>query len=126
MVKFVEVDPRDIEDGQFSHRGRVSYPILKGFMETKTFMVMIDRTGMQQSASGLQSSLGAYAKKHQLPIRVFSRNSQVYLMRLDVDSQGKEVPNWKDTYEPDTSNASPIGVIEVERRYKEEKDKTTK
>lgn len=128
MVKFIEIDPNEIGEASFTHRGRVSYPILKNFLETGFYVVKIDRTGMQQSAAALQSSLRAYALNHEMPVKVFSRVGEVYLMRLDVDKDGNKIPGWKKMLKGPLSEDDPIPVTrkEVAKRYGEEKDKTTK
>lgn len=127
MVKFIEIDPNEVSDATWTHRGRVSYPILKGFLETSYFVVMLDRTGMQQSLQALQSSLRAYTINHKLPIKVFTRKGEIYLMRLDVDKDGNEIPDWKDKKGP-LSGTEPVKITtqEVAARFDEEKDKTTK
>lgn len=87
MVKFIEVDPEDIPNFRDSHRGRVSYPILKSFLETGKPLVQLDRTGMQQSLQSLSSSLGAYIRSHNLPIKMFMRRGEVYLARTDINEE---------------------------------------
>ncbi len=128
MVKFIEIDPNEIGEAAFTHRGRVSYPILKGFLETGFYVVQIDRTGMQQKATALQSSLRAYSLSHEMPIRVFSRNSEVFLMRLDVDKDGNEVSDWQEKLKGPLAGVEPIKVTpkEVAARYEKEKNKTDK
>lgn len=96
MVKFIDVNPNDLDDSSFTHRGRVSYPILKAFLETGKYVVQLDRTGMQQSFQGLYSSLGSYIRNHHLPVKLFSRGGQLLLMRLDIDRDGKPIPDWEE------------------------------
>ena len=48
MVKFIDIDPDEIPRFSEGRRGRVSYPILKSFLETGKILVMLDRTGIQQ------------------------------------------------------------------------------
>lgn len=122
MVKFVDVDPSDIPNVRESHRGRVSYPIVKSFMETGKPIVMLDRTGMQQSLQSLYSSLRVYIQSHELPIKLFSRSGQIYLMRTDLDDEG----NYVGVEETDYSQAAPVTAEEVSSRFDEEKNKTTK
>ncbi len=127
MVKFDAVDPSEIENLRAPHRGRVSYPILKGFLETGLFLATLDRTGLQQSTQSLYSSLSAYIRSHDMPIRMFSRQGNMYLMRLDIDENGEEIENWRDARDIDTEfEATPINSEEVAKRYEEEKDQTTK
>ena len=127
MVQFEQVDPSEIDNLRAPHRGRVSYPILKGFLETGFFLAKIDRTGLQQSTQSLYSSLGAYIRSHDMPIKLFQRQGDMHLMRLDIDEEGKEIPNWKETRDIDTEfAATPINSEEVAKRYEEEKGQTTK
>ena len=127
MVKFVEVDPEELDNLRAPHRGRVSYPILKGFLETGKFLVKLDTTGMQQSHQSLYSSLGSYIRNHELPIKIFSRRGDIHLMRLDVDEEGNEIPDWKEKKDIDTSiKPKAITKEEVAQRFEEEKGKTTK
>lgn len=127
MVKFEQVNPEDIDNLRTAHRGRVSYPILKGFLETGYFLSKLDRTGMQQSYQALYSSLSAYIRNHDLPIKIFSRRGEMYLMRLDIDEEGNEIPNWREVRDIDPkAKPSPITKEEVAKRFEEEKDQTTK
>lgn len=126
-MKFVQVDPNEVPNMRESHRGRVSYPILKSFLETGFVMAMLDRTGMQQSLMALSSSLNAYIRSHDLPLKLFQRKGEIYLMRLDLNADGTENPNWKeDLSEFKEQNATPINNEEVAARFAEEKGQVTK
>lgn len=124
MVKFIDVDPEEIKNVKPGHRGRVSYPILKSFLETGKFVVMLDRTGMQQSFQGLYSSLSSYIRNHELPVKIFTRQRQIYLMRLDIDEEGNEIPNWREQQIQGEIEA--ITADTVKHKFEEEKDKVTK
>ncbi len=128
MVKFIEVDPNEVSDASWTHRGRVSYPILKGFLETGYYVVMIDRTGMQQSTQALQGALRSYTISHKMPIKVFTRKGQIYLMRLDIDRDGNEVENWQVMGKGPLAELEPKKITpnEVAARFDEEKNQTTK
>jgi hypothetical protein len=141
MVKFVEVSPDDIPNFRESHRGRVSYPILKSFLETGKPLVMLDRTGMQQGIQSLNSCLNAYIRGHALPIKLFNRGGQIYLARTDVDEEtGKvdeannSIGNVKREVIPvgkapdglDFGNIPVVTAEEVQQRFQAEKDQTTK
>lgn len=127
MVKFKEIDASEIDNMRRGRRGRVSYPILKGFLETGYFLAELDRTGLQQSMQSLSSSLNAYIRSHDLPVKMFQRQGQLYLMRLDIDENGKEIPNWEGIADVDLSTAVlPITSDVVAERFEEEKGKTTK
>ena len=125
MVKFNEISPEEIDNMRRGRRGRVSYPILKGFLETGFFLAQLDRTGLQQSMQSLSSSLGAYVRSHDLPIKLFQRQGELFMMRLDVDENGEEIPDWQDVAELDSAPV-PITSEVVQKRYDEEKGKTTK
>jgi hypothetical protein len=95
-MKFIPVDPTELEDVVSTHRGRVSYPLVKAFLESGHFMAKLDRTGMQQSYQALYSSVSSYIRRHHVPIKMFSRDGQTYFMRLDVDADGNPIPDWEE------------------------------
>lgn len=88
MVQFLDVDPSKIPTMRQGRRGRVSYPLLKTFMETGKKCAQLDRTGIQSSFQGLYSCLGSYIKNHGLPIQLFSADGEIYLLRTDLDNEG--------------------------------------
>ncbi len=126
MVKFKEVDPSELDNIRRGRRGRVSYPILKGFLETNFFLAELDTTGMQQSKQSLTSSLSAYIRSHDLPIKLFQRAGKIMLMRLDIDENGETIEDWKQQEKAFSEAATRIDANEVARRFAEEKGKTTK
>ena len=84
---------------------------------------------MQQSLQSLTSSLGAYIRNHELPIKMFMRKGEIYLMRLDLNVDGTENPNWKEDVKKALEEREDIRDItpeEVAGRFQEEKDKVTK
>jgi hypothetical protein len=95
-MKFIDVSPDEIDNIRQGRRGRVSYPLLKGFLETGKYLVQVDLTGIQQSMTTLTSSLNTYVRNHELPIKIFQRNGKLYLMRLDVDREGNQNPHWQE------------------------------
>ncbi len=127
MVKFIEIDPSEIPNLREAHRGRVSYPILKGFLETGFFLTQLDRTGLQQSQQSLYSSLSAYIRSHDMPIKLFSRKGELFLVRLDIDENKEPIENWREVRDVDTG-MDPVAITpgEVADRFKEEKGQTTK
>ncbi len=125
MVKFEEVQPDEMLQLRDPRRVRVSYPILKGFLETGFFLAKIDRTGMQQSLQALTATLGAYVRSHEMPVRVLNRKGEIFLMRLDIDENKEPIPDWNKP-EEDDPDARPITNAEVASRFEEEKDLTTK
>lgn len=139
MVKFVDVDPNELEMFSERRRGRVSYPILKSFLETNKYCVMLDRTGMQQSMMSLNSCLNTYIKNHDLPIKIVNRRGQIYLLRLDIDSEGNTIEDWREQIAGGTGamvdgntateqhiEPLPITDKEVKKRFAIEKNKVTK
>lgn len=89
MVKFIDVDPSEIPELRESRRGRVSYPILKSFLETNKVLVKLDRTGVSQNVQTLTVCLNSYIRTHELPIKIFQRSGNLYIMRTDTDDNGK-------------------------------------
>jgi hypothetical protein len=127
-MKFNQVGAEDIPNIRQGRRGRVSYPIIKGFLETGYFLAELDLTGVQQSQTALRSSITAYISSHDMPIKVFSRQGKMYMMRLDIDENGKEIENWQANQDGDsaTAEAVPVDPKEVAKRFAEEKGQTTK
>lgn len=130
-MKFVDVNPDEIDNLRQGRRGRVSYPLLKGFLETGKFLVKIDRTGIQQSLQTLSSSLNTYIRNHHLPIKIFQRSGEMYLMRLDVDRDGNAIPDWeeklvKEKLQQANEDEELLDADSVTRNSTVEKDKVTK
>lgn len=127
-MKFIQVDAEEIPNIRQGRRGRVSYPIIKGFLETGYFLSELDLTGVQQSQTALRSSITAYISSHDIPIKVFSRTGKLYMMRLDIDENGDPIENWQQNQDGDsaTATAVPIDPKEVAKRFAEEKGQTTK
>jgi hypothetical protein len=140
MVKLVEVDPADIPTERLGRRGRVSYPLLKSFLESNVRCAKLDATGLDKNINYLRSVLYSYTRSHKLPIKIFSAGGDLHLLRLDMDSSGNIIPDWvpeagSDERERPTEGnkglmrdmeAMPITAIEVQRRFVQEKEKTTK
>jgi hypothetical protein len=116
-MKFIPVDPRDMIDFRETHRGRVSYPILKGFLETGIFLAKVDRTGIPRTASSLYSSLSAYARSHEIPVKCLLRKNDIFLMRLDVDAEGNPIEDWLERLNDDSEPEFRINPREIEHRY---------
>lgn len=139
MVKFIDVDPSEISNYVGGRRGRVSYPILKSFLETGKTLVKLDRTGVQQNLQSLTSSLNAYVKSHNLPVKIFQRGGELFLLRTDTNDAGVATSIDMDTlprYVEPVGRASEdlladedipgVDDVEVEARFEQEKEKTTK
>src|SRR5690606_32610145 len=117
-------------------RGRVSYPLLKMFLESGYPVTMVDRTGMQNSLQSLTSCLTAYVRNHNLPVKIFTRSGNLYLARTDVDDEGQPLEGELETNMdsilrkaanpapvPSTpvEGATPITDTEVEARFEQER-----
>ena len=133
MVKFVDVDPADIDTSRSSRRGRVSYPIIKGFMERQQKVCKLDLTGLNKNPAYLRSVLASYVRNHQLPIRIFAANGDLHLMRLDLDNDNNPIPWSPEEYTTEgdagfgeDDEPAALDEVEVKRRYKAEKGKSTK
>lgn len=135
-MKFVPVDPNQFPNLREGRRGRVSYPLLKSFLETGMPLAQLDRTGMQQSLQSLNSSLGAYIRGHNLPIKIANRGGEIYLIRTDVDEQGEVLPTKTIEEYARSSQMGPsqaaivtatqITPAEVQKRFAEERGKVGK
>lgn len=138
MVKFVPVSPEEVPNIREGRRGRVSYPILKSFLETGVVLARLDRTGMQQSAQSLNMCLNQYIRNHDLPIEMFTRSGEIYLGRTDLDDDGNilERPMPRDGSlpkallpEPEDYNeddVKPVNLEEALSRFETEVGQTTK
>jgi len=133
MVKFVEVDPATIATQREGRRGRVSYPLIKGFMEAGIKVAKLDLTGLNKNPMYLRSVLTSYIRSHKLPIKLFSAGGDLHLMRLDMDNAGNIDPNWV-AEETATEGGgqlrnmepTPITPEEVASRFNIEKGQITK
>lgn len=124
-MKIVPVSPEEFPDVRDSRRGRVSYPIVKMFLESTdaegnpTVLAKLDRTGMQQSLQGLTSAVGSYIRNRDLPIRLFTRGGEIYLMRKDLNRDGTPNQEWveehkvMDDVDPDKLPAVSPGMAEA-------------
>lgn len=138
MVSFIPVDPADIPDSREGRRGRVSYPLLKTFMEQNLKCAKIDLTGLNRRPDYLRAVLYSYIRNHRLPIRIFSAKGDLYMMRLDLKNDGSTDPQWDpSTLDGETATegagghlrnaeAVPITADEVTRRFGQEKNQITK
>lgn len=114
-MKLVAVNPEDVPNLRDSHRGRVSYPLLKSFLESGLVCCMVDRTGIQQSLAGLTSCLGSYIRGHQLPVKMFTRGGQIYLLRLDLNEDGTPNEDYKTQDNP--LKPSPRASEDLQEQY---------
>lgn len=110
QITFVRRTLDEIENSADSRRGRVSYPIIKGFMETGYQVAEVDLTESGRKPMMLQVLLKSFIDTHQLPVKVLLRRGRLFLMRLDIDEQGKEIPNWKELLEEE--KRATVGEVE--------------
>ena len=134
MVSFTKVDPADLDTSRLGRRGRVSYPIIKSFLEANIKLAKLNTDGLHKKPEYLRSVLTSYIRNHSLPIKIFSAQGDLHLMRLDLDNDGNPIEGW-DKEETTTEGAAgherhmepvPITDDEVDERFNEEKGKTTK
>ncbi|SRR6266496_684971 len=99
MVKFVPVDPSEIPNFHQGRRGRVAYPIIKAFMESNAVVAKLDRSslaeGTNRSLMSLTTGLSTYIKNHDLALKVFQREGEIYLARLDLNADGTPNLDYK-------------------------------
>lgn len=135
MVSFVPVDPANIPRTRAGRRGRVAYPIIKSFMESNNLCVKLDTEGTQQKQTSLRACLNSYIVNHDMPVKVFSSNGDLYLMRLDMDEEGNIDTDWKGVeygtegaQQPKSAHPTPRPITpeEVEARFAKEGKDTTK
>ncbi len=134
MVKFIEIDPSNIPTHREGRRGRVSYPLLKSFLESHFKCAKLDLTGFNKNPTYLRSVLYAYIGTHKLPIKIFSATGDLYLMRLDMDDDGNVDPDWSveekgtEGSAGDLRDVTPVPLTQavVDERFKQEKDETLK
>jgi len=137
MVKFIDLDPANIDTSRIGSRGRVSYPIIKGFMERNVKLSQLDLEGLDKNPTYLRSVLTSYINSHNMPIRIFAANGELHLMRLDLNNDGTPNPNWQQELQRSRSTEGapgferdveivPLDANEVQRRYEQEKGRTTK
>ena len=134
MVTFIPVDPSSIADDRLGRRGRISYPLLKSFMEANIKCAKIDMTGLQKNQQYLRSVLSAYVKSHNLPITLFAAQGDLHMMRLDLDNQNNKIPDWEEQMQTTEGaaghlqhvEAKPLNATEVTNRFATEKNKAAK
>lgn len=137
MVTFVDINPADIDTSRAGRRGRVSYPIIKGFMERNVKVSQVIDLPEGKNPQYMRSVLTTYINNHQLPIKLFSANGIMHLMRLDLNNDGTANPDWnKGTEGLITTEGAPgaerdvvvkpLDAAEVAARFAQEGKKTTK
>lgn len=94
-TKFIKKDLEELDNMRYSRRGRVSYPILKGFMETGYQLAEVQQEGSKRKPFSLAMLLRAYIERHNLPIKTLMRGGKLFLMRLDIDDKGNPIEDWQ-------------------------------
>jgi hypothetical protein len=121
-MQLIPVDPNEVPNMREGRRGRVSYPIIKMFLESGHAVVKIDRAGMQQTTETLYACLGAYIRSHEVPISIFRRGGEIFLARTDVEEGVKKETVGTDGIKiVPGQEATPITSEVVAERYEEEK-----
>lgn len=134
MVNFIDIDPSEIDTSRSGRRGRVSYPIIKGFMERNVKVSKLDPESLgDKNPQYLRSVLTSYIKTHNMPIKLFAAGGDLHLMRLDLNNGGTPIVGYKNE-ERATEGAAghlrdqtpvPLDASEVAKRFEEDKHKTT-
>lgn len=137
MVNLVAVDPATIgTTKREGRRGRVSYPIIKAFLESGVVCMKIDPTSTEKKPEYLRSVLTSYIKSHGHPIKLFSEGGELHLLRIDLDEQGNIDPNWQPEDPTETASEGSLGnrremepvqitLQEVDRRAAEDHVRST-
>jgi hypothetical protein len=137
MAKWEAIDLNEIPNFREGHRGRVSYPLLKSFLESGLPIGKLDRQGIQQTLLTLNSCLNAYIQSHNLPIKIFQRGGEIFAARTDLDPQGKPNPLYNQIQNiprqgklqpaspEDIAAAPPITDDEVDTRFAASRNNTT-
>lgn len=91
--RFIALDPEEVDEvmnhDASSRRGRVSYPILKGFLESGMEVAKLNREGLGHPAMHYQTLLKMYIEGHNMPVRLRLVNGELYLIRAEVE-EGEE------------------------------------
>jgi hypothetical protein len=96
VVTFHERTVEDLEGQREGSRGRVSYPIVKGFMETGYRIAEVDLGEIKRKPFQLQQLLKSYIDTHDMPIKVAIRKNRLFMIRLDIDDAGNPIPDWQE------------------------------
>lgn len=93
-MELVPVAAEDVKSVEASRRGRVSLPILQAFIDSGQFMSQVSVE--KSRVPSLFAALRAYVTKpeHGMPVRVFLRNGELYLARLDKNADGTPNKDW--------------------------------
>jgi len=126
MVQFDDVDLEEFEQLQMNarNRGRVSWPILKTFLETGKFLARLDRKELGargKDVQKLESLLKSYVKNHGLKVNVIKLKGEIYLQRTDIDKDGNKVEIPEEEENPEKP-AKDLSDAVVDEEYEETED----
>ena len=95
MVNLVPVDIAKVgTTPRAGRRGRVSYPIIKAFLESGHIVVKVDPASTDKDPAYLRSVLNSYVTRHKIPVKLFSEAGELHLMRIDLTAEGEIDPDW--------------------------------
>jgi hypothetical protein len=99
-MKFEPIEPQELEKSFESRRGRVSYPIIKGFMETGQYAAKVNFEDPSRKPATMYILLKSYVANNDVPVKVLLRKNRVILVRLDINEKGDKIDNWKELNAP--------------------------
>ncbi len=89
--RFIALDPEEVNEvmnhDSSSRRGRVSYPILKGFLESGMDVAKLNREGLGHPAMHYQTLLKMYIEGHNMPVKLRLLNGELYLIRKEYGEE---------------------------------------
>lgn len=88
-----------------NRRGRVSYPILKGFLESGMDVAKLNREGLNHPAMHYHTLLKMYIESHNMPVVLRLINGELYLIRKEYAEQ-EEVTSDKAKDAPKLTQAA--------------------
>lgn len=103
-MKFEPVTPEELERTFEGRRGRVSYPIIKGFMESNLYAAKVDFEDKSRKPDTMYMLLKSYVSNHDVPIKVLKRKNRILLVRLDINDKGEPVENWRELTNPEATS----------------------
>jgi hypothetical protein len=124
---FIEVHPDEVPNTREGRRGRVYYPIVKGFLESNKFVAKLNRAKVgNRGPQLLYAGLYQQIRTHSLPVKIFTRGGEIYLVRLDINEDGSPNPEWQAQQGPeaDLNDIEDISADTVAAMVAQEQDST--
>lgn len=94
-------------------------------------LAKLDMKGFEgKNPAYLRSVLTSYINSHNLPIKLFSAQGDLHLMRLDLNNDGSPNPDWEKENQKTTEGAAgherdmaPVAITgeEVDKRFAQER-----